>query len=81
MKQSHLREVTRSAAVNEHQPQRKEDDVSNPALYPSYLSLSLSLSDEYRMKAVEEVKYMRGEEDRVSARNQENLVRHMHTHS
>ncbi|XP_063057682.1 uncharacterized protein C1orf21 isoform X2 [Engraulis encrasicolus] len=31
------------------------------------------LSDEYRMKAVEEVKYMRGEEDRVSARNQENL--------
>ncbi|XP_031430444.1 uncharacterized protein C1orf21 homolog [Clupea harengus] len=31
------------------------------------------LTDEYRMKAVEEVKYMRGEEDRVSARNQENL--------
>ncbi|KAF4072635.1 hypothetical protein AMELA_G00265310 [Ameiurus melas] len=30
-------------------------------------------SDEYRMKAVEEVKYMRGEEDRVNARNQENL--------
>ncbi|XP_076135113.1 uncharacterized protein C1orf21 homolog [Alosa pseudoharengus] len=30
-------------------------------------------TDEYRMKAVEEVKYMRGEEDRVSARNQENL--------
>ncbi|KAM9475292.1 uncharacterized protein C1orf21 homolog [Clarias gariepinus] len=30
-------------------------------------------SDEYRMKGVEEVKYMRGEEDRVNARNQENL--------
>ncbi|XP_053481999.1 uncharacterized protein C1orf21 homolog [Ictalurus punctatus] len=30
-------------------------------------------SDEYRMKAVEEVKYMRGEEDRVNTRNQENL--------
>ncbi|XP_028855844.1 uncharacterized protein C1orf21 homolog [Denticeps clupeoides] len=30
-------------------------------------------SDEYRMKAVEEVKYMRGEEERVNARNQENL--------
>uniref|UniRef100_A0A3B1KJ55 Zgc:92140 n=1 Tax=Astyanax mexicanus TaxID=7994 RepID=A0A3B1KJ55_ASTMX len=29
--------------------------------------------DEYRMKGVEEVKYMRGEEDRVNARNQENL--------
>lgn len=36
------------------------------------------------MKGVEEVKYMRGEEDRVNARNQENLVReerpHTHTH-
>uniref|UniRef100_A0A3B4D1N5 Uncharacterized protein n=2 Tax=Pygocentrus nattereri TaxID=42514 RepID=A0A3B4D1N5_PYGNA len=30
-------------------------------------------TDEYRMKGVEEVKYMRGEEDRVNARNQENL--------
>ncbi|XP_069050472.1 uncharacterized protein C1orf21 homolog [Lepisosteus oculatus] len=31
-------------------------------------------TDEYKMKGVEEVKYMRaGEEDRVSARNQENL--------
>ncbi|XP_027016463.1 uncharacterized protein C1orf21 homolog [Tachysurus fulvidraco] len=30
-------------------------------------------SDEYRMKGVEEVKYMRVEEDRVNARNQENL--------
>ncbi|XP_062854895.1 uncharacterized protein C1orf21 [Trichomycterus rosablanca] len=30
-------------------------------------------SDEYRMKGVEEVKYMRGEEDRVNAHNQENL--------
>ncbi|KAA0714170.1 hypothetical protein E1301_Tti007318 [Triplophysa tibetana] len=30
-------------------------------------------SDEYKMKGVEEVKYMRGEEDRVNARNQENL--------
>ncbi|XP_071400471.1 uncharacterized protein C1orf21 isoform X3 [Centroberyx affinis] len=29
--------------------------------------------DEYKMKGVEEVKYMRGEEDRVNARNQENL--------
>ncbi|XP_034162604.1 uncharacterized protein C1orf21 homolog isoform X2 [Pangasianodon hypophthalmus] len=28
-------------------------------------------SDEYRTKGVEEVKYMRGEEDRVNARNQE----------
>lgn len=27
------------------------------------------------MKGVEEVKYMRGEENRVNARNQENLVR------
>lgn len=32
------------------------------------------------MKGVEEVKYMRGEENRVNARNQENLVRHAHTH-
>uniref|UniRef100_A0A8C9QVA5 Uncharacterized protein n=2 Tax=Scleropages formosus TaxID=113540 RepID=A0A8C9QVA5_SCLFO len=32
------------------------------------------LTDEYKMKAVEEVKYMRaGDEDRVNARNQENL--------
>uniref|UniRef100_A0A1A8K9Y7 Chromosome 1 open reading frame 21 n=2 Tax=Nothobranchius TaxID=28779 RepID=A0A1A8K9Y7_NOTKU len=31
------------------------------------------LSDEYKMKGVEEVKYMRGEENRVNARNQENL--------
>ncbi|XP_065102831.1 uncharacterized protein C1orf21 homolog [Paramisgurnus dabryanus] len=30
-------------------------------------------SDEYKMKGVEEVKYMHGEEDRVNARNQENL--------
>lgn len=30
-------------------------------------------SDEYKMKGVEEVKYMRGEENRVNARNQENL--------
>uniref|UniRef100_A0A3B3T1I6 Uncharacterized protein n=1 Tax=Paramormyrops kingsleyae TaxID=1676925 RepID=A0A3B3T1I6_9TELE len=31
-------------------------------------------SDEYRMKGVEEVKYLRGrEEDRVNSRNQENL--------
>ncbi|KAG7488227.1 hypothetical protein MATL_G00030300 [Megalops atlanticus] len=31
-------------------------------------------SDEYKVKGVEEVKYMRGgEEDRVNARNQENL--------
>ncbi|TMS20342.1 Uncharacterized protein E3U43_006835 [Larimichthys crocea] len=29
--------------------------------------------DEYKMKGVEEVKYMRGEENRVNARNQENL--------
>ncbi|KAJ3599466.1 hypothetical protein NHX12_033427 [Muraenolepis orangiensis] len=32
-------------------------------------------TDEYKMKGVEEVKYMRGEEERVNARNQENLVR------
>ncbi|XP_016085031.1 uncharacterized protein C1orf21 homolog isoform X1 [Sinocyclocheilus grahami] len=31
-------------------------------------------TDEYKMKGVEEVKYMRGEEDRVNARNQENLA-------
>ncbi|KAJ8418999.1 hypothetical protein AAFF_G00004980 [Aldrovandia affinis] len=32
------------------------------------------LTNEYKMKGVEEVKYMRGgEEDRVNARNQENL--------
>ncbi|XP_067270091.1 uncharacterized protein C1orf21 homolog [Pseudorasbora parva] len=30
-------------------------------------------TDEYKNKGVEEVKYMRGEEDRVNARNQENL--------
>ncbi|KAG5851275.1 uncharacterized protein C1orf21 homolog isoform X2 [Anguilla rostrata] len=31
-------------------------------------------TDEYKMKGVEEVKYMRGgEDDRVNARNQENL--------
>ena len=35
------------------------------------------------MKGVEEVKYMRGDENRVNARNQENLVRetHKHTHA
>uniref|UniRef100_A0A8C2AFZ0 Uncharacterized protein n=1 Tax=Cyprinus carpio TaxID=7962 RepID=A0A8C2AFZ0_CYPCA len=41
-------------------------------------------TDEYKMKGVEEVKYMRGEEDRVNARNQENLVRNKtraHTHT
>ncbi|KAG9343449.1 hypothetical protein JZ751_013613 [Albula glossodonta] len=38
----------------------------------SCLLLCLSV-DEYKMKAVEEVKYMRGEEDRVNTRNQENL--------
>lgn len=32
-------------------------------------------TDEYKVKGVEEVKYMRGEEDRVNARNQENLER------
>uniref|UniRef100_A0A3Q4A932 Uncharacterized protein n=1 Tax=Mola mola TaxID=94237 RepID=A0A3Q4A932_MOLML len=35
-------------------------------------------TDEYKMKGVEEVKYMRGDETRVNARNQENLVRHTH---
>ncbi|CAL9696410.1 unnamed protein product [Knipowitschia caucasica] len=30
-------------------------------------------SDEYKLKGVEEVKYMRGEETRVNARNLENL--------
>ncbi|XP_077389887.1 uncharacterized protein C1orf21 homolog [Festucalex cinctus] len=32
-------------------------------------------ADEYKMKGVEEVKYMRGEENRINARNQENLER------
>ncbi|KAF6727466.1 uncharacterized protein FQA47_012301 [Oryzias melastigma] len=32
-----------------------------------------AFSDEYKMKGVEEVKYMKGEENRVNARNQENL--------
>uniref|UniRef100_A0A3B4TQ31 Uncharacterized protein n=1 Tax=Seriola dumerili TaxID=41447 RepID=A0A3B4TQ31_SERDU len=36
-------------------------------------------TDEYKMKGVEEVKYMRGDENRVNARNQENLVRDAHT--
>uniref|UniRef100_A0AAQ4PW18 Uncharacterized protein n=1 Tax=Gasterosteus aculeatus aculeatus TaxID=481459 RepID=A0AAQ4PW18_GASAC len=36
-------------------------------------------TDEYKMKGVEEVKYMRGEETRLNARNQENLVRETHT--
>ncbi|XP_048845005.1 uncharacterized protein C1orf21 homolog [Brienomyrus brachyistius] len=31
------------------------------------------LSDEYKTKGVEEVKYMVGQEDRVNARNHENL--------
>lgn len=31
------------------------------------------------MKGVEEVKYMRGDENRVNARNQENLVRRTDT--
>uniref|UniRef100_A0A3B3Z7B2 Uncharacterized protein n=1 Tax=Periophthalmus magnuspinnatus TaxID=409849 RepID=A0A3B3Z7B2_9GOBI len=31
------------------------------------------LYSEYKLKGVEEVKYMRGEENRVNARNQENL--------
>uniref|UniRef100_A0A3Q3J9E4 Uncharacterized protein n=1 Tax=Monopterus albus TaxID=43700 RepID=A0A3Q3J9E4_MONAL len=35
-------------------------------------------TDEYKMKGVEEVKYMRGDESRVNARNQENLVRDAH---
>lgn len=38
-------------------------------------------SDEYKMKGVEEVKYMKGEENRVNARNQENLVRHTFLHA
>lgn len=33
------------------------------------------------MKGVEEVKYMRGDENRVNARNQENLVRRTHSPS
>ncbi|XP_077440684.1 uncharacterized protein C1orf21 homolog isoform X2 [Vanacampus margaritifer] len=32
-------------------------------------------TDEYKMKGVEEVKYMRGEENCINARNQENLER------
>lgn len=38
----------------------------------------LCLSDEYRIKPVEEVKYMKNgaeEEQKIAARNQENLVR------
>lgn len=49
-----------------------------------FLSPNLSISsDEYKMKGVEEVKYMRGDENRVNARNQENLVRdaHKNTHT
>ncbi|MEQ2312558.1 hypothetical protein AMECASPLE_032289 [Ameca splendens] len=34
---------------------------------------TLLFSDEYKKKGVEEVKYMRGDENRVNARNQENL--------
>ncbi|RXM96862.1 hypothetical protein EOD39_15140 [Acipenser ruthenus] len=35
-----------------------------------------AFGDQYKLKAVEEVKYMRsGDEDGVTARNQENLVR------
>lgn len=37
-------------------------------------------TDEYKMKGVEEVKYMRGEEDRVNARNQENLEKNSTQH-
>ena len=47
--------------------------LSDLSVSPS-VSLSLS-SDEYKMKGVEEVKYMRGEEERLNARNQENTVR------
>lgn len=54
-------------------------------LYLSNCTQFFSLrTDEYKMKGVEEVKYMRGEEDRVNARNQENLVREeprTHTHT
>ncbi|XP_051929732.1 uncharacterized protein C1orf21 homolog [Hippocampus zosterae] len=32
-------------------------------------------ADEYKAKGLEEVKYMRGEENRVNVRNQENLER------
>ncbi|KAK0140482.1 hypothetical protein N1851_022543 [Merluccius polli] len=39
-----------------------------------FMDLELStVAYEYKMKGVEEVKYMRGEEERVNARNQENL--------
>uniref|UniRef100_A0A3B4Y485 Uncharacterized protein n=1 Tax=Seriola lalandi dorsalis TaxID=1841481 RepID=A0A3B4Y485_SERLL len=41
--------------------------------------LNVQQPDEYKMKGVEEVKYMRGDENRVNARNQENLVRDAHT--
>lgn len=59
--------------------------VCFPPLIVFSLSFSLSLSkpppsDEYKMKGVEEVKYMRGDENRVNARNQENLVRLTQTH-
>ncbi|KAM4629122.1 uncharacterized protein C1orf21 homolog [Polymixia lowei] len=39
----------------------------------AYSNGDLLQVNEYKMKGVEEVKYMRGEEDRVNARNQENL--------
>ena len=54
--------------------------ISLLRLCPFFNHTPLSLSsDEYKMKGVEEVKYMRGDENRVNARNQENLVRHTHT--
>lgn len=34
-----------------------------------------SVVDEYKLKEVEKVKYMHGEEERMNTRNQENLVR------
>ncbi|KAJ8270215.1 hypothetical protein GJAV_G00111740 [Gymnothorax javanicus] len=39
-----------------------------------------AFSDEYKMKGVEEVKHVRGEEDRVSIRNQENLEKSALSH-
>lgn len=35
---------------------------------------SFCVVDEYKLKGVEKVKYMHGEEERTNTRNQENLV-------
>lgn len=49
-------------------------DITSVLLDPA---LSFCL-DEYKIKGVEEVKYMVGQEDRVNARNHESLVSYLH---